>query len=59
MALADAWDVMTSERPYQRPRSVDEARRECRQLVGVQFCPTVVEALEHELDGSESDAFAG
>ena len=53
MALADAWDVMTSERPYQDPRSVDEARVECRRLAGTQFCPGVVGALERELDGHD------
>jgi diguanylate cyclase (GGDEF)-like protein len=53
MAVADAWDVMTSERPYQRPRSVDEARQECLRLAGVQFCPTVVDALDRELDGHD------
>jgi HD-GYP domain-containing protein (c-di-GMP phosphodiesterase class II) len=50
MAVADAWDVMTSERPYQRPRPVDEAREECRRLAGRQFCPAVVAALDRVLD---------
>src|SRR4051794_27969340 len=37
LALADAFDVMTLSRPYSAPRSVPDALRECRDLVGEQF----------------------
>jgi diguanylate cyclase (GGDEF)-like protein len=57
MAVADAWDVMTSERPYQRPRALEEAFEECRRLAGRQFCPEVVDALDRVLDGHDGDAF--
>jgi diguanylate cyclase (GGDEF)-like protein len=46
LALADAFDVMTLSRPYSPPRSVPEALRECRELVGLQFCAEPVAALE-------------
>jgi len=46
LALADAWDVMTSKRAYQEPRSTAEALEECRRHSGTQFSPEVVRALE-------------
>jgi diguanylate cyclase (GGDEF)-like protein len=46
LAVADAWDVMTSARPYSRPVGPDEALEECRRMAGTQFCPSVVDALE-------------
>jgi diguanylate cyclase (GGDEF)-like protein/PAS domain S-box-containing protein/putative nucleotidyltransferase with HDIG domain len=46
MALADAWDVMTSERPYTTvPTSPADAILECRACAGGQFWPPAVEAL--------------
>ena len=46
LAAADCYDVMTVARPYSRPKSEDEALAECRDLVGEQFTPEAVEALE-------------
>jgi len=43
--LADAWDAMTIERPYQRALSVDEALQEVRSCRGTQFVPAVVDAF--------------
>jgi putative nucleotidyltransferase with HDIG domain len=43
--LADAWDAMTIERPYQRALSPDEALDEVRACRGTQFVPTVVDAF--------------
>lgn len=34
LALADAWDVMTVDRPYQAAMTVSEALTECRALLG-------------------------
>ncbi len=36
LALADSWDVMTSERPYSRAMQATEALEECRRCVGTQ-----------------------
>jgi diguanylate cyclase (GGDEF)-like protein len=46
LALADAWDVMTLGRPYSRSMDVANALVECRALVGRQFTPGAVAALE-------------
>jgi HD-GYP domain-containing protein (c-di-GMP phosphodiesterase class II) len=55
LALADAWDVMTSGRTYSSAKSVDAALRECAELVGRQFTRSAFGALlklhaEGELD---------
>jgi putative nucleotidyltransferase with HDIG domain len=43
--LADAWDAMTIERPYQHALSTDEALEEVRACRGTQFVPAVVDAF--------------
>lgn len=45
LAVADAYEAITSDRPYRRDKSPEEALREIRDLAGVQFDPQVVEAL--------------
>ena len=45
VAVADAIDAMTSDRPYREARPVDEAVREIVAHSGRQFNPRVVEAL--------------
>jgi PAS domain S-box-containing protein/putative nucleotidyltransferase with HDIG domain len=45
MAVADAWDVMTSDRPYAAARSSEEALAECVRGAGTHFAPGVVDAL--------------
>jgi putative nucleotidyltransferase with HDIG domain len=45
VALAEAWDAMTIERPYQRALRVEEALVEVREHRGTQFSPTVVDAF--------------
>jgi len=45
VAVADAFDAMTSDRPYRPRRSVAAAVREIEAFSGRQFCPRVVEAL--------------
>lgn len=43
MAIADAYDVMTSERPYQLAKSHDAAMTEIKKYAGTQFDPHLVE----------------
>jgi putative nucleotidyltransferase with HDIG domain len=44
--VSDAFDALTSDRPYRRGRSVYAALEEIRAHAGTQFCPRVVAALE-------------
>ncbi|MFN8122812.1 MAG: diguanylate cyclase [Thermoleophilia bacterium] len=46
LALADAFDAMTSMRGYRSALDVEAAVWECRRGSGTQFCPRVVRALE-------------
>src|SRR5207248_2303881 len=50
--VADAFDALTSARPYRAARPVLAALAEIREHAGTQFCPSVVDALE-ELSRSE------
>ena len=45
VGLADAWDAMTSDRPYRQALSVDEAADEVRRCRAKQFSPDVVDAF--------------
>jgi HD-GYP domain-containing protein (c-di-GMP phosphodiesterase class II) len=44
--VADAFDALTSDRPYRGKRPAHQALAEIRANSGTQFCPTVVGALE-------------
>jgi hypothetical protein len=44
--VADAFDALTSDRPYRKGRSLEAAMAEVRANAGMQFCPTVIQALE-------------
>jgi putative nucleotidyltransferase with HDIG domain len=44
--VADAFDAMTTDRPYRRRRPTILALEEIRKNAGMQFCPLVVNALE-------------
>jgi HD-GYP domain-containing protein (c-di-GMP phosphodiesterase class II) len=46
LTVADAFDAMTSDRPYRRALSEEVAAAEIRRNAGSQFCPDVVAALE-------------
>jgi HD-GYP domain-containing protein (c-di-GMP phosphodiesterase class II) len=45
IAVADAYEAMTSERPYRTALGPQEAAEELRREAGRQFHPDVVEAL--------------
>ena len=45
LLVADAFDAITSDRPYQPALSVDYALSELRRCAGTQFDPEVVEAM--------------
>lgn len=47
--VCDAFDAMTSQRPYQSQRSTAEAIAELRRFAGTQFDPDVVEAFCDEI----------
>lgn len=44
-SVADAFEAMTSDRPYRKAMSLDEAVQELKRNQGTQFDPAVVEAL--------------
>lgn len=50
LAVADAYDAMTSDRPYREALSIKQAREEFKRFTKKQFRPLVVEALFGILD---------
>ena len=48
--VCDAWHAMTSDRPYRRALSEEQARVELERHAGTQFCPTTVAALVRVLE---------
>ena len=46
LALAEAWDAMTSSRVYDDARALGDAVAECKRERGKQFAPEAVDALE-------------
>ena len=46
LALADAWDVMVSDRSYSPPMAMSDALAEARAAAGTQFDVAAVDALE-------------
>lgn len=49
IAVADAFDAMTSERPYRAAKTQEEAIAELQKCSGSQFDPIVVEVFVHYL----------
>jgi len=45
LAVADAFDAMTSDRPYRSAMSAEEALSEIKRCTGTQFDPAVVVAF--------------
>ena len=51
VAVADAFDALTNDRPYRRAQSIDDSMREIMRHRGTQFDPQIVDALEHAVVG--------
>ncbi|MDH3725104.1 MAG: diguanylate cyclase, partial [Thermoleophilia bacterium] len=58
LALADAWDSMTSARTYAALRSEHDAMEEIRKESGLQFSPGAVDALERVIYRGEVTTLA-
>lgn len=56
LALADAWDRLTSADPLRAPLGRDRALAEVRAEAGSRFCPRVVGALEAALEDAGARA---
>jgi len=56
LAVADAYDAMTSPRPYRDALSPEVARAELLRCSGAQFDARIVKALIEALTGEEDDA---
>jgi putative nucleotidyltransferase with HDIG domain len=54
VGLADAWDAMTTDRPYHRALDPGEAEAELRRHRGTQFAPMVVDAFFRVLERSSA-----
>lgn len=55
LTAADAYEAMTSDRPYRRGRSPEEAVAELKRCSGTQFDPRVVDAFMAVLKAEETD----
>ncbi len=53
ISVADAFDAMTSDRPYRKALPIEEAIRRLREGAGTQFDPQIVEALLRSLIAPE------
>ena len=53
LAVADAFDAMTSGRPYRRRSPPTDALEEIERCAGTQFDPEVVDAFLGALDAGE------
>ena len=45
LAIADAYDAMTSDRPYRPAITVEDARQEIKRCSGTQFDPILASAF--------------
>jgi diguanylate cyclase (GGDEF)-like protein len=59
IAVCDAFDAMTSDRPYRRAVTVDAALDELRRCQGTQFDSNVVEAFDRLLHQEHADVALG
>ena len=54
LSVIDAYDAMTSSRPYRAALSAAEARTELQRCAGTQFDPQVIEAFLQVLRAQEA-----
>lgn len=54
LAVADAFEAMTSERPYRKPLPLDEALSELKRSSGTQFNPQIVDVFCKVIEGGFS-----
>jgi HD-GYP domain-containing protein (c-di-GMP phosphodiesterase class II) len=54
-ATVDAFDAITTDRPYRAAVSLEEALARLREAAGTQFAPDAVDAL-HQVDPGQLDA---
>jgi putative nucleotidyltransferase with HDIG domain len=57
--VADAFDAMTSDRPYRDALSLSAARSELRKNKGTQFCPEIVDVFEDLIERGQLDRVLG
>jgi putative nucleotidyltransferase with HDIG domain len=57
VAIADAYDAMTSERPYRRALAPEVVRKELDRYAGVQFDPILAKEFLVLVDTSEEDLY--
>jgi putative nucleotidyltransferase with HDIG domain len=57
--VADAFDAMTSDRPYRDALSLGAARSELRKNKGTQFCPEIVDVFEDLIERGQLDRVLG
>jgi diguanylate cyclase (GGDEF)-like protein len=58
LLVSDAYDAMTSDRPYREAMSHEAAREELRRHSGKMFDPRCVELLERHLEGAALERLA-
>lgn len=54
IAIADAFEAMTADRPYRKAMDIESAKKRLRELAGSQFDPEVVEVFLSLLDDEKA-----
>ena len=57
LALADAYDAMTTDRPFRVARTPKQAIEEIERLAGTQFDPNLIDKFKKVLHGGKSNVF--